>query len=51
MATDNVIRTGIDWLRYSLLFEGILALLFTATMLRLFHAGVRPDISGRTTMR
>jgi len=36
MATDIVIRTGFDRLRYALLFEGILVVLFTTTMVLLF---------------
>ena len=36
MATDLVIRTGFDRLRYALLFEGILVVLFTTTMVLLF---------------
>ena len=36
MATDIVIRTGLDRLRYALLFEGILVVLFTAMMVLFF---------------
>lgn len=36
MATDIVIRTGLDRLRYALLFEGILILLFAAATAGLF---------------
>ena len=37
MATDIVIRTGLDRLRYALLFEGILVALFSAAMIVMFE--------------
>ncbi|MDJ0708953.1 MAG: PACE efflux transporter [Woeseiaceae bacterium] len=37
MATDIVIRTGLDRLRYALLFEGILVALFSAAMVLMFE--------------
>ena len=40
MATDIVIRTGLDRLRYAVLFEGILVVLFTTTMVLLFDRGL-----------
>ena len=40
MATDIVIRTGLDRLRYALLFEGILVVLFTTAMALLFDRGL-----------
>jgi uncharacterized membrane protein len=40
MATDIVIRTGLDRLRYALLFEGILVVLFTAAMVLVFDRGL-----------
>lgn len=36
MATDIVIRTGLDRLRYALLFEGILVVLLSAAMALMF---------------
>jgi uncharacterized membrane protein len=40
MATDIVIRTGLDRLRYALLFEGILIVLTAAIMALVFDRGV-----------
>lgn len=40
MPTDIVIRTGLDRLRYALLFEGILVVLFTTAMVLLFDRGL-----------
>ena len=40
MATDIVIRTGLDRLRYALWFEGILVVFFTTTMMLLFDQGL-----------
>lgn len=40
MATDIVVRTGLDRLRYALLFEGILIVIFTLAMASLFSHGV-----------
>lgn len=40
MATDIVIRTGLDRLRYALLFEGILIVLTAIIMALLFDRGV-----------
>ena len=40
MATDIVIRTGLDRLRYALLFEGILVALFAVTIALLFDRSV-----------
>ena len=37
MATDIVIRTGLDRLRYALLFEGILVALFSVAMVVMFE--------------
>lgn len=40
MATDIVIRTGLDRVRYALLFEATLILLFSVGMVLLFDRGV-----------
>lgn len=40
MATDIVIRTGLDRLRYALLFEGILVALFAVTTTLIFDRGL-----------
>ena len=40
MATDIVIRSGLDRLRYALLFEGILIVLFTMVLVLVFDSGV-----------
>ena len=40
MPTDIVIRTGLDRLRYALLFDGILVALFTTEMALLFDRGL-----------
>ncbi len=40
MATDIVIRTGLDRLRYALLFEGILIVLFSLAMAMLIERSI-----------
>ncbi len=40
MATDIVIRTGLDRLRYAVLFEGLLVAIFSAAMILLFERGL-----------
>ena len=40
MATDIVIRTGLDRLRYALMFEGLLVAIFSVAMFLLFERGL-----------
>jgi uncharacterized membrane protein len=40
MATDIVIRTGLDRVRYAFLFEATLILLFSVGMVLLFDRGI-----------
>ncbi len=40
MATDIVIRTGLDRLRYALMFEGLLVAIFSVAMFVMFERGL-----------